>query len=250
MTKIILHGCFGQMGVATQKLAAQTEGFEIVAGIDAKSGKADFPVYAHIGECDASAGVVVDFSIADAVPRLINWCLEKHTPLVLCTTGLSEAVSSQIRLASERIPIFKSANMSLGINFMLSLVERAAEVLSAEGFDIEILEKHHHKKADAPSGTALMLANAMNGGGQYHVVTDRSHRRQARPADEIGISSVRGGSIVGEHCVIFAGRDEVIEISHSAFSKDVYAIGALKAAEFITRQKPGLYDMRSLLNGK
>jgi len=249
MTRIILHGCFGQMGVATQKAAAETEGFSIVAGVDAKPGKADFPVYTDISACDAPADAAIDFTIAAAVPGLINWCLEKNMPLVLCTTGLSEAVTSQIRLASERLPIFKSANMSLGINFMVSLIERASEVLSAEGFDIEIVEKHHNKKADSPSGTAFMLANAMNKEGKYSVVTDRSCRRQARPVNEIGISSVRGGSIVGEHSVIFAGRDEVIEISHSAFSKDVYAVGALKAAEFIARQKPGLYDMRSLLSG-
>ena len=250
MTKIILHGCSGQMGHAIQKIAAQTEDFEITAGVDAKPVNAAFPVFSDLDGCNAEADAVIDFSIASAVPKLISCCLERNLPLVLCTTGLSSDTLEMVKRSAEKLPIFQSANMSLGINFMVSLLERASAVLGEEGFDIEIVEKHHNKKADAPSGTALMLANAMNGGGRYSIVTDRSQRRWARPENEIGVSSVRGGSIVGEHSVIFAGQDEVIEISHSAFSKDVYAVGALKAAEFIKRQPPGLYNMRDLLNGK
>jgi len=238
------------MGRVMQKIAAQTDGFEIAAGVDAKPETAGFPVFPDLDSCAAGADAVIDFSVADAVPKLVDWCACKNLPLVLCTTGLSDETAALITCAGEKIPIFKSANMSLGVNFMVSLLERASAVLGAEGFDIEIIEKHHNKKADAPSGTALMLAGAMNGGGQYTVVTDRSQRRGKRPADEIGISSVRGGSIVGEHSVIFAGQDEVIEISHFAYSKDVYAIGALKAAEFIARRKPGLYNMRDLLSEK
>jgi len=252
MTKIILHGCFGQMGQAIQKMAGKTEGFEFAAGVDAKpeAGIAHFPVFGKLDDCSAGADAVIDFSAAAAVPGLIGWCLEKNLPLVLCTTGLTDETEAAVRRASEKLPIFKSANMSLGINFMVSLLERASVVLGAEGFDIEIIEKHHNKKLDAPSGTALMLAGAMNSGGQYTYAMDRSQRKQKRPANEIGFSSVRGGTIVGEHSVIFAGQDEVIEISHTAFSKDVYAVGALKAAEFISRQPPGLYDMRDLIMKK
>jgi len=248
MTKIILHGCFGQMGRAVQKMAVQTEGFEIAAGIDAKHESAPFPVVSDINVCNADADAVIDFSIAEAAPKLIRWCVDSNMPLVLCTTGLSDETAELVKLASEKVPVFQSANMSLGISFMASLVERASVVLGAEGFDIEIVEKHHRKKVDAPSGTALMLANAMNEGGQYEIVTDRTQKRRQRPVNEIGISSVRGGTIVGDHSVIFAGLDEVIEISHSAYSKDVYAIGALKAARFIAGRRPGLYSMRNMLS--
>ena len=250
MTQIIIHGCFGQMGQTIQKIAAQTDGFEITAGIDAKPGTAAFPVFADLKGCDAAADAVIDVSIAGAVPDLIDWCLAKNLPLVICTTGLSEETSALIKRASDKLPVFKSANMSLGINFMVSLLERASAILGGEGFNIEILEKHHNKKADAPSGTAIMLANAVNSGGRYEIVTDRSQRRQTRPENEIGISCVRGGTIVGEHSVIFAGRDETVEISHTAYSREVFAAGALKAAGFISRQDPGLYDMRDLLNEK
>ena len=250
MTKFNLHGCFGRMGQAIQKIAAHTEGFELIAGVDAKPETAGFPLFTDLSDCSADADVVIDFSIATAVPKLIDWCLVKRLPLVLCTTGLSEETLALITRASEELPIFKSANMSLGVNFMVSLLEQASAVLGAEGFDIEIIEKHHNQKVDAPSGTAFMLADAMNREGRRRIVTDRSQRRQVRPADEIGISSVRGGTIAGEHSVIFAGLDEVIEISHTAYSKDVYAIGALKAAEFIARRKPGLYNMRDLLSEK
>ena len=250
MTKIILHGCFGQMGRAIQKIAAQTEGFEIAVGVDARKEAAGFPVFTDLNDCNAVADAVIDVSVADAAPKLIDWCLGKNLPLVLCTTGLSDDTSAMITRASDKLPIFKSANMSLGINFMISLLERASAVLGTKGFDIEIIEKHHNKKVDAPSGTAFMLAGAMNGGGRYEVVTDRSQRRQKRPANEIGISSMRGGTITGEHIVIFAGQDEVIEISHSAYSKDIFAIGALKAAEFILHREPGLYNMSDLLNDK
>ena len=252
MTKIILHGCFGQMGHAVQKAAQQTKGFEFVAGIDAKpeAGPLDFPVFKTLSVCDINTDAVIDVSVASAVPNLIDWCCNRKLPLVLCTTGISDETSVLVKQASEIIPIFKSANMSLGINFMVSLLERASAVLGAEGYNIEIIEKHHNQKVDAPSGTALMLANAMNKDGKYTLVTDRSQRRQKRPDNEIGISSMRGGTIVGEHSVIFAGQDEVIEITHSAYSKDVYAVGALKAAEFISRQKHGLYNMHDLLNAK
>ena len=250
MTRILLHGCFGQMGQAIQKIALRTDGFEVAAGVDAKPEAAGFPVFGSLEGCNITADAVIDFSVAGAVPKLIDWCAEKNLPLVLCTTGLSGETAEQVRRVSEKLPIFQSANMSLGINFMVCLLERASAVLGEEGFNIEIIEKHHNQKTDAPSGTALMLANAMNTGGRYAYVTDRSQRREKRPADEIGISSVRGGSIVGGHSVLFAGQDEVIEISHSAYSRDIYAVGALKAAAFVARQKPGLYSMRDLINEK
>ncbi|MDR1558959.1 MAG: 4-hydroxy-tetrahydrodipicolinate reductase [Clostridiales bacterium] len=250
MTKIIIHGCFGHMGNVVRRVALQTGRFEIAAGIDVRppDGPLAFPVFTVPSECGIGADAVIDFSAEKAVPDLVEWCRENSLPLVLCTTGLSDETASLIAGASEKLPIFQSANMSLGINLMISLLERASAVLGKAGFDIEIVEKHHSRKTDAPSGTALMLANAMNKDGKYTYVTDRSQRRQRRPADEIGISAVRGGTVVGEHDVIFAGQDEVIEIAHAAYSRDIFAAGALKAAEFIARQRPGLYSMRDLIN--
>jgi 4-hydroxy-tetrahydrodipicolinate reductase len=250
MTKIIIHGCIGQMGCAVQRAVHLIEGFEIVSGIDSKATNETlpFPVFQTLNNCNINADAVIDFSTAEAIPNLIEWCRENRMPLVMCTTGLSDEATAQLTRASEILPIFKSANMSLGINLMLSLLERASAVLGEAGFNIEIIEKHHSRKVDAPSGTAFMLANALNKGGQYDIVTDRTQRRQRRPANEIGISAVRGGTIVGEHTVIFAGQNEVLEISHSVNSRDAFANGALQAAEFIARQKPGFYNMNDLLS--
>ena len=246
----MIHGCYGQMGRAVKKAALHIEGFEIACGVDIKpvDEPLGFPVFKTLNECNISADVALDFTIAGAVPMLLDWCRKNNLPLVLCTTGLTDETTALIQQVSEHIPIFQSANMSLGINLMLSLLERASAILGEAGFDIEILEKHHNLKQDAPSGTAYMIADAMNKNGRYIYVTDRSQRKQTRPANEIGISAVRGGSIAGEHNVIFAGEDEVIEITHTAYSRSVYAIGALKAAGFIVRQKPGLYTMRDLMN--
>jgi 4-hydroxy-tetrahydrodipicolinate reductase len=238
------------MGRTVRRAAFQTGEYEIAAGIDVRppDEPLTFPVFAAPGECNIGADAVIDFSSAKAVPELVEWCSGNNLPLVLCTTGLSCETTELITRVSEKLPIFQSANMSLGVNLMISLLERASAVLGEAGFDIEIVEKHHGRKADAPSGTAFMLANAMNKDKKYTYVTDRSQRRSQRPTNEIGISAVRGGTIVGEHSVIFAGRDEMIEITHSAYSRDVFAAGALKAAEFIARRKPGLYSMRDLIN--
>ena len=250
MTKIIIHGCSGQMGHALQKICLQTEGFVIAAGIDVKpaDSSSSFPVFNTLNDCNVTADAVIDFSAAEAAPNLIKWCRGRKLPLVLCTTGLSNETKALIMQVSGELPIFQSANMSLGINLMVSLLERASAVLGDAGFNIEIVEKHHNRKLDAPSGTAFMLAEAVNKDGRYAYVCDRSGRRQVRPVNEIGISAIRGGTIVGEHNVIFAGQDEILEITHTAHSKDVFATGALKAAEFIIRQKPGIYSMNDMLN--
>jgi len=249
MTKLFIHGCFGQMGHALQRAVQLTDGFEIVGGADPRESDEvlPYPVFQTLDDCNIDADVVViDFSIAEAVPKLVEWCCSRKLPLVMCTTALSDETTAQLRRASEIVPIFQSANMSLGINLMLSLLERASAVLGDTGFDIEIIEKHHNRKVDAPSGTAYMLANELNKSGRFDIVTDRTQRRERRPKNEIGISAIRGGSIVGEHAVLFAGQDEVLEVSHTVYSRDAFANGALKAAEFIANQKPGLYTMDDL----
>jgi len=248
MTKLLIHGCFGQMGHALQRAVQLADGFEIVGGADPRASDEamPYPVFRILDDCNIDVDVVIDFSIAEAIPKLIEWCCSRNLPLVMCTTALSDETTAQLRRASEMLPIFQSANMSLGINLMLSLLERASSVLGDTGFDIEIIEKHHNRKVDAPSGTAYMLADELNKNGQFEIVTDRTQRRIRRPKNEIGISAVRGGSIVGEHSVLFAGQDEVLEVSHTVYSRDAFANGALKAAEFIASQKPGLYTMDDL----
>ncbi len=250
MIRIIIHGCSGAMGKVVAEMASQDGEIEVVAGVDRfNDGKCDFPVYASVGECDREADVVVDFSNAGAVDGLLADCVDKKLPLILCTTGLSGEQLEKVGAASETIPILRSGNMSLGINLLLKLVEEAAKVLLSADFDPEIVEMHHRRKVDAPSGTALMLAEAVQkGGGQdYEICLDRHERRQSRPTKEIGVQSVRGGTIVGEHDVIFAGPDEVIEIRHTAYSRRIFANGALQAAKVLPGRKPGIYDMSSVV---
>ena len=250
MTKIVLSGCNGRMGQVVTQLAAQAEDLQIVAGIDAVAEKKnDYPVYAHPLEYGGGADVAVDFSSAAALEALLSWAAEKKVPLVLCATGYSEEQLAHIREAAKKQPIFKSANMSLGINLLMELVKRAAAVLGT-GYDVEIVEKHHNQKKDAPSGTALMLADAAREGLPYEpeYVYDRSGVRQVRGKTEIGISAVRGGTIPGEHSVYFAGTDELIEFKHTVYSRQVFASGALKAARFMAGvTAPGLYDMGDVL---
>ena len=253
MLKIILHGCNGQMGRVICQLADQDNDCAIAAGIDVNpdTGTATFPRYERLQDCDMPADVAVDFSTASAVDGLLDYCLQKRLPVVVCTTGLSEATKERIIEASKVIPVFQSANMSLGINLIARLVEKAAPLLADAGFDIEIFERHHNKKIDAPSGTAILLAEAAKRGlndDKYHFVTDRSGVRQKRKPEEIGIQSLRGGTIVGEHELIFAGKDEVIEFVHKAYSKDVFATGAFKAARYLKDKPPGLYSMKDLMS--
>lgn len=250
MTNIIMHGCNGAMGQTITNIVREDENVRIAAGIDIVDNRDNgYPVYTSIDQCDVEADVVIDFASARAVDGLLDYCLVRKLPLVLCTTGLSEEQLESVKKASERIAVLKSANMSLGINMLLKMVKSAAKVLGGAGFDIEIVEKHHNQKVDAPSGTALALADSINEAmdQQYEYIYDRSKRREKRGKKELGISAVRGGSIVGEHEIIFAGTDEVIEISHTAYSKAVFAKGSVAAARFLAGKPAGFYDMSHVI---
>ncbi|HHW57079.1 MAG TPA: 4-hydroxy-tetrahydrodipicolinate reductase [Clostridia bacterium] len=248
MTRIIIHGCNGKMGKVVAKLVGENPEFKVVAGIDKNTSPLDFPVYEDLKEVKEEADVVIDFSYHEAVPNLVKAAIEKKLPVVIATTGLSEKELKVIEEASKEIPIFKSANMSLGVNVLINLVKEAAKILQ-QGFDIEIIEKHHNMKKDAPSGTALMIADAINQvlNDKKEYVYGRHTKTEQRKPNELGIHSIRGGTIVGEHEVIFAGHDEVITIRHSAQSREVFGYGALQAAKFIINQKPGLYTMEDLV---
>ncbi len=251
MVKVIMHGCNGKMGRIITRLVEGMEDIEIVAGIDALDSVVvnKYPVYRNINLCGVKADVIIDFAVAGALDMLLDYALTNKTPIVLCTTGLNEEQIKRVEDASKKIPILRSANMSLGINLLMKLVRDAARTLEPAGFDIELVEKHHNQKLDAPSGTALALADSINDelGNKYNYVYDRSQRRQARDSKEIGISAVRGGTIVGDHDVIFAGEDEVITISHSAYSRAVFGKGAIAAAKFLAGKEPGLYTMSDVI---
>lgn len=250
MTSVIMHGCNGKMGQTIAGLIAGDEEITLAAGVDAfDEGKNDFPVFTSLEKCDVEADVVIDFSAAPAIDGLLDYCVEKQLPCVLCTTGLSDEQLEKVKEASKKVAILKSANMSLGINTLMKLLKEAAEILAPAGFDIEIVEKHHRLKVDAPSGTALALGDSVSEalGGEYEYVYDRSGRREKRPKKEIGFSAVRGGTIVGDHDVIFAGEDEVITFSHRAYSKAVFGKGAIQAAKFLKGRPAGLYDMSHVI---
>lgn len=250
MTRIIMCGCNGAMGKMIADIVSKDPDAEIVAGIDiCDDGKNDFPVYASIKECKEEADAIIDFSTPKVLTDVLNYSKEKKVPAVLCTTGYSEEQLGEIEAATTEAAILKSANMSLGINTLLKLLQDAAKVFATEGYDVEIVEKHHNQKMDAPSGTALALADSVNEamGNQYEYIYDRSQRRQKRDKKELGISAVRGGTIVGEHDVIFAGTDEVITFSHTAYSKAVFAKGAVSAAKFLKGKESGRYDMADVI---
>ncbi len=251
MTRIIMHGCNGKMGQVISGLVAGDDEVQLVAGIDAADdGHNPYPVFTDLKDCNVEADCLIDFSAAAAVDGMLDYCREKKLPCVLCTTGLSDAQLQKVKETSGQIPVLKSANMSLGINLLLKLLKEAAGVLAPAGFDIEIVEKHHNLKVDAPSGTALALADAINGEfhEEYEYVFDRSSRREKRPKKEIGISAVRGGTIVGDHDVIFAGADEVITFSHTAYSRAVFGKGAVQAAKFLAGKPAGMYDMSNVID--
>lgn len=250
MTKIIMLGCNGRMGQMITDLVAQDDEAKIVAGIDVVNNRENtYPVFATLGDCDVEADVIIDFSSANEFEARMDYAVDKQVPIIVCSTGLSEEQLAYMRQASEKVAVLKSANMSLGINLLLKLVKEAAEKLAAEGFDVEIVEKHHNQKLDAPSGTALALADSVNEavGGQYEYVYDRSQVRQKRGKKELGISAVRGGTIVGDHDVIFAGTDEVVTFSHTAYSRAVFAKGSIAAAKYIKGKGAGMYDMADVL---
>lgn len=250
MVKVIMHGCNGAMGQVISSMAEKDEEIRIVAGIDLNTErKWDYPVFASLEDCTEEADVIIDFASAKAVDHLLDYCGRTGMPVVLCTTGLSEEQVKKVSETAEKTAVLRSANMSLGVNLLLKMVKEAAKVLAAADFDMEVLEKHHNQKVDAPSGTALALADSLNEAmdHQYHYVYDRSSRREKRDKKEIGIQSVRGGSIVGGHDVIFAGQDEVITFSHTAYSKAIFAKGAILAAKFLKGKPAGLYDMSDVI---
>ena len=250
MVRAIMHGCNGHMGQVITGLIKADEGIELVAGIDKYTGIAnDYPVFESLEKCDVEADVIIDFSNAAAADALLTYCEEKKMPVVLCTTGLSEEQLAKIPEAAKKTAVLKSANMSLGINLLRKLLKEATKVLAPAGYDMEIVEKHHNQKLDAPSGTAIALADSMNEAMDeaYHYVYDRSQERKKRDTKEIGISAVRGGTIVGEHEVLFAGTDEVIEFKHTAYSKTIFGKGAVEAAKFLAGKPAGLYDMSDVI---
>ena len=249
MTRILLSGANGKMGRVVARCAAERETCEIVAGVDLNTAPySEFPIRTTFEECGVEADVIVDFSNPVVLDSLLGYAGRKGLPVVIATTGYSPEQIARIREASAQIPVFFSFNMSLGVNLLAALAKKAAEVLGGQ-FDVEIVEKHHNQKIDAPSGTALMLADALNEtlGGAEKYVYDRHAQRIRRSKHEIGIHSVRGGTIVGEHEVIFAGHDEILTLKHQAMSKEIFAVGALNAAEFLPGKPAGLYDMSQLV---
>ncbi len=248
MIKIILNGCNGKMGNAVSRLVAERDDCQIVAGIDINTSVTrDFPVYSSIKQVN-EGDVIIDFSHPSCLPDLLEYAVSHKTPIVVATTGLSDADIENIKSASKAVAVFFTFNMSLGINLLVELSKTASKILG-DKFDIEIIEKHHNQKIDAPSGTAIMLANGINevNDGKYTYEYNRQAKREKRNKKEIGIHAIRGGNIVGEHEVIFAGHDEVISLSHSAGSKEVFAVGAVNAAVFLKNKSAGLYDMKDLI---
>ncbi|MBC8060755.1 MAG: 4-hydroxy-tetrahydrodipicolinate reductase [Clostridiaceae bacterium] len=249
MINIILNGCGGKMGKTITSSITNFPNLNIVAGIDAYyNGVEKYPIFENISKCNIKANVVLDFSRPDSLESIIKFCIEKNLPLVLCTTGFTEEQIDIINTTSKSIPIFRSGNMSLGINVVNSILKQVSALLY-DGFDIEIIEKHHNQKVDAPSGTALLLADTI----KASILEETSYIKgrdgiAKRQHNEIGIHAIRGGNIIGEHSVIFAGQGEVIEIKHEALSRDVFAVGALKACGFIQGKLPGMYNMDDLIN--
>ncbi len=250
MTRVILCGCNGKMGQVVTSFAGEDAQIEIVAGIDISGEqKNSYPVFQRFLDCQVEADVIIDFSAPQVLDELLAYSIEKKVPAVLCGTGYSKEEIEKIGEASKQVAILRSANMSLGVNILLKLVQTAAKVLSEANFDMEIVERHHNQKVDAPSGTALALADAINQvlSEEYAYTYDRSKERMKRKKKEIGISAVRGGTIVGEHEVIFAGADEVIELKHTAYSKAIFGKGALAAAKFLKGREAGMYDMSEVI---
>lgn len=249
MTRIIMVGCNGKMGQVITGIVAADEDAVIVAGVDISEAKNDYPVYRSISDVKEEADAIIDFSSPKLLDSILAYAVEKQVPAVLCTTGYSTEEMEQINRTAEKVALLRSANMSLGINTMIKVMEAVTKTLAEAGFDVEIVEKHHNQKLDAPSGTALALADAINSqlNNEYDYKYDRSALREKRPKKEIGISAVRGGTIVGEHEIIFAGTDEVIEFKHTAYSKAIFGKGAVSAAKFLKGKEAGLYNMKHVI---
>lgn len=252
MKKLVLSGANGRMGRVIAAYAGERDDCRIVAGIDRVTQRyADFTIFPTPQSCDVSADCIIDFSHPSLLSPVLEHAVHTSTPIVVATTGLSEEQIALLHRTSEVIPVFFSFNMSLGVNLLAELAKRAAAVLGP-GFDIEIVEKHHNQKIDAPSGTALLLADALNHSldDRFHYVYDRHAQCKKRTKDEIGIHSIRGGTIVGEHDIIFAGKDEVVTLSHTAMSKDIFATGAVNAALFLCGRQAGLYSMGDVVGAQ
>lgn len=249
MIRAILCGASGKMGGFVASAAENDSEILIVAGVDKVNSGEKFPVFSSFSDINVDADIIIDFSNVALLDSMLDYALSQNIPLVIATTGYTEEQTGKIKKASEKIPIFFTFNMSVGVNLIAALAKKAASILG-DGFDIEIIEQHHNQKIDAPSGTAIMLANAVNSvfNDSLNYEYDRHSVRRKRPKNEIGIHSVRGGTIVGKHDVIFAGHDEVITISHEAQSKEVFAVGAVRAAKFLYGKKAGLYDMNSMMS--
>lgn len=250
MKKILLCGCNGKMGRVIRSCVDARQDCEIVAGVDlTEDSSASFPIFQNIADCSVKPDVIIDFSHPSLLSGILDFAQKNSTPVVLATTGYSAEQIEQIKNATSKIAVFFTFNMSIGVNLLTELAKKATAVLGGQ-FDIEIIEKHHNQKIDAPSGTAIMLANAINeaAGNTYQYVYDRHAVVKKREANEIGIHSVRGGTIVGEHEVIFAGRDEILSLKHTAMSKEIFAVGAVNAAVYLSEQSAGLYDMRNMLS--
>ena len=250
MTKIIMLGCNGRMGQMITDMVKQDDECTIVAGIDIVDNRDNgYPVYTKLADCDVEADEIIDFTSATDFESRMDYAVDKQIPIIECSTGLSEEQMDYLKKTSEKVAVLKSANMSLGINLLMKLLKEAAVKLAGDGFDVEIVEKHHNQKLDAPSGTALALADSINEAmdDRYEYIYDRSQVRQKRDKKELGISAVRGGTIVGEHEVIFAGTDEVITFKHTAYSRAVFAKGSITAAKYLKGKAAGLYDMSDVL---
>lgn len=249
MIKTILCGCSGKMGGFVYEATKSQNDIKVVAGVDKYNNGQGFPIFNSFADINVEADVIIDFSNPVLLDSILSYALKNKVAVVIATTGYNNEQIEKIKTAAKKIPVFFTFNMSIGVNLICSLAKKAATILG-DGFDIEIIEKHHNQKIDAPSGTAIMLANAVNEvfEGKKVYEYDRHSKRQKRSNSEIGIHSIRGGTIVGEHDVVFAGHDEVITISHAAHSKEVFAVGAVKAAKFISDKPAGLYDMNSIMS--
>lgn len=249
MIKVLLSGCFGRMGKTIVEASLESDKIEIISGVDILDGESRFPVYKSIDECIEAPDVIIDFSHHTSLPAIMKYAVKNNIPAVIATTGHTEEEMKIMRESAEKIPVFFSRNMSIGVNLLIALSRKASEFLGLD-YDVEIIEAHHRNKLDAPSGTALMIADAISETRQStSYVYDRHERKEKRSSEEIGIHAIRGGSIIGEHEVIFAGKDEVIKISHSAASRSLFASGAIKASEFILDKPAGMYNMDDMING-